>query len=156
MLTTRWQWLSEPHFAIRGQVFYLHEDTIINNLFQVKKKRRMESSSRSKRSWCCPKLPYFIHHFFPLSSLLYVQLLQSCTVDISHFDFLVPCFRLCTPIWLCWYQSLVLEVIFQRLGQGEALNLLQPVPTQRQAGCTSTQVHQRKRFSCGVGDTSTG
>lgn len=42
---------------------------------------------------------------------------------------------------LCWGQSLVLEVIFQRLWQREALDLLKPVPTQRQAGRSPTQVH---------------
>lgn len=48
---------------------------------------------------------------------------------------------------LCWCQSLVLEVIFQRLGQGEALDLLKPIPTQRQAGRSPAQVHEREGFS---------
>lgn len=52
----------------------------------------------------------------------------------------------------CWCDSLVLEVILQGLGQRKALDLLEPLPAQRQAGRTPAQVHQRKRFSCRCGE----
>lgn len=58
--------------------------------------------------------------------------------------------RSCLRGPLCWCQSLVLEVIFQRLGQREALDLLKPIPAQRQAGRSPTQVHEREGFSCGA------
>lgn len=57
------------------------------------------------------------------------------------------------PCRLRWCQSLVLEVFFEGLGQREPLDLLQPVPTQRHAGGTSTQVHQRQRLSWGEART---
>lgn len=61
----------------------------------------------------------------------------------------------CCPSWICWCQSLVLEVIFEGLGQRKALNFLKPFPTQRQAGRTSTQVLEREGLSWGEGRTAT-
>lgn len=54
----------------------------------------MESSSRFKRSWCCPKLPHFIHLFSPSPAFYMSNFCRAAllTVDISHFDLLVPCF----------------------------------------------------------------
>lgn len=52
----------------------------------------------------------------------------------------------------CWCGSLVLEVILQGLGQRQALDLLESLPAQRQAGRASAQVHQGERFSCRCGE----
>lgn len=95
---------------------------------------------------------------FPLNPSLVELWTQHCEHPsipqtlIASFNFFNPSFCWsglcsCTPSWLDWCQSLVLEVIFEGLRQREALNLLKPLPTHRQAGRTPTQVHQRKRLS---------
>ena len=114
-------------------------ETIINHLFPVTR-RMKKSSCRSK--WTCSVPDGLSSSTFFLSE---IQLLQSfdaccgCSLCPSGQTCRVQWFCPCGP--LCWCQSLVLEVIFQRLGQREALDLLKPVSTQRQAGRSPTQVH---------------
>lgn len=76
-----------------------------------------------------------------------------CRVDIVHCPTVDSLLVWSDPCRLRWCQSLVLEVFFEGLGQREPLDLLQPVPTQRHAGGTSTQVHQRQGLSWGEART---
>lgn len=139
MVATRWQ---QRHCAVGGLVSMVFSvETIINHSVPLRrgiKKTIVDPNEPVSVPDCLGSSTLF------LSTLSEIQLLQSFG---ARCGCLPRPFGQCRVQWfclrgrLCWCQSLVLEVIFQRLGQREPLDLLKPIPTQRQAGRSPTQVH---------------
>lgn len=136
---TRWQ---QPHCADRGLVSGCgnHRQSFISSQKGVgEKKAAVDSKEAGAVLGCLGSSALFV------STPPDIQLMQSFGSRGERS--LLPFAQTCRVLWfclrgrLCWCQSLVLEVIFQRLGQREALDLLKPVPAQRQAGRSPTQVH---------------